>query len=58
MTTTEGANTIVVGSGGELSQPEGLQVSGEAVIAAVEETSSSIADMIKKLSQVGAKRFQ
>ena len=52
VTITEGATTSVVGTGGEPSQLEGLQVSGEAA-ATVEETSSSIDDMTKKLSQAG-----
>ena len=53
MTTTEGITTSVVGIGGESSQLKGLQLSEEVDDADVKETSSSIDDMIKKLSQAG-----
>ena len=53
MTTTKGITTSVVGIGGESSQLEGLQLSWEVDDADVKETSSSIDDMIKKLSQAG-----
>ena len=49
MTVTEGATASAMSSGGESFQLEDLHVSGE--VAAVEETSSSIDDMIKELSQ-------
>jgi len=51
VTVTEGATTSAMSSGGESFQLEDLHVSGE--VAAVEETSSSIDDMIKELSQAG-----
>jgi len=53
MTSTEGLTTSVVTTGGESSQPGGLQVSEEAIAAIVEETFSSIADIIEELSQAG-----
>ena len=53
LTNTEGLTTSVVSTGGESSQPEGLQVSGETAVVIVEVTAFSIADMIEKLFQVG-----
>ena len=53
VTTTERLTTSAMGTGGKSSQPEGLQVSGEAAAAVVKETSSSIDDMIKDQSQAG-----
>ena len=50
VTTNEELTTNDVSIGGESSQLEGLQVFGENVVAVVEETSFSIADMIKELS--------
>jgi len=57
LATIEGHTTSVVSTGGESSQPEGLQVFGETAATIVEETSSSIADMIKELSQAGGSEF-
>jgi len=53
LTSKKGLTTSAVSTGGESSQPVGLQVSGETAVAIVEETSSSIADMIKELSKAG-----
>ena len=53
MTNTEGLTTSAVSTGGMPSHPGELQVSGiAAATIVVEETSSYIDDMIKKLSQV------
>jgi len=49
VTVTEGPTTSAICTGGESSQLKGLQFSGEAA-AVVEETFSSIADMVKELS--------
>jgi len=53
VTITEGATNSTIGTMGKSSHSEGLQVSGEATTAIVEETSSSIADMIEELPQAG-----
>jgi len=55
MTVTEGPTASAMSSGGESFQLEDLHVSGE--VDAVEETSSSIDDMIKELSHAGDLRF-
>ena len=53
VTNAERLTTNAVSTWGEPSQPGDLRVSGEtAATAVVEETSSSIDDMIKELSQV------
>ena len=53
----EGITTSDVSTRDESSHPEGLQVPGETAAAVVEETSSSITDMIEGLSQAGAQRL-
>ena len=53
MTSTKELTTSAVGIGGEPSHARGLQVSEKVAAAILEETSSSIADMIEELSQIG-----
>ena len=53
LTTTEGLTTSTVSTGGMSSQLEDLQVFGETMVATIEETSSSIDEMIQELSQDG-----
>jgi len=54
MTSTKELTTSAVGIGGEPSHARGLQVSEKVAAAILEETSSSIADMIEELSQAGS----